>query len=148
MCEQVSLSVTLRSLRAIEDAARAIPDRVAWRPKASIGKNRYAACLVRFVAVLAVALTIAGCGGGSTAPDRNAVEDLTPEQKLAVIHGDSSAEGQFARVLDELQAGAGVCEPVADRLRAADVIVASWQEGGETGTLLDWARSLVAACGG
>ncbi len=92
-----------------------------------------------------------GDQGGAQAGDQadsTAIASVAVERKLAVINGDPSTEGSFARILDVLQAGTENCQPEASRIHVADILVASWQSGGTQGTLLSWAREMVNACGG
>lgn len=88
-------------------------------------------------ALLVSAAMLTGCSN----------EEQTWEGKLATINGDLSTKADFARILDQMQAGTGHCEAEPDREAAADVLVASWQAGGKEGSLLDWAENLLAACG-
>ena len=100
------------------------------------------------------ALLIAACGSSSTPVPAQPTPTPTPtstptlEQMLAVISGDPGTEAEFGQILDKIQAGVGTCAPEPDRQRASDTLVASWQSGGKTTTLIKWAESIVTACGG
>jgi hypothetical protein len=73
---------------------------------------------------------------------------LSPEVELSVLDGDPGSKAEFSQILDQVQAGVGSCNPEPDRQTAASTIWASWDQGGKSGTLLEWARALVTACGG
>ena len=52
--------------------------------------------------VLAMAL-LTGCAGSD--------QEETIEYKLAAIHGDTSKEAEFSRILDRIQVGGQICDP-------------------------------------
>jgi hypothetical protein len=93
--------------------------------------------------LIAIALlVVAGCGGTAATP--------TLEYKLAAISAggdpDQAAIAEFGDILDTLQAGTSVCEPERDRQKIADTLVAGWELGGKSDSLLEWARALAALC--
>jgi hypothetical protein len=96
---------------------------------------------------IAIAIAITGCGG-STPTAFSAADDLAPEQRLAVIHGDPDAERDFAAILDRMEAGVGNCNPVRSRRDAAYVIAVSWRNSGEGRMVLEYAQDLVEECRG
>jgi hypothetical protein len=73
-------------------------------------------------------------------------DDYSIEYKLAAINEDPSTEAEFGRILDQVQRGGSVCDPEPDRERAADVIVASWQQSGGQDSLIEWARAVASVC--
>jgi hypothetical protein len=99
-------------------------------------RNRLAA-VVALIVVSATGCADSRSGGGG--------ESI--EYKLAAIGGDTSDEGEFSQILDQLQAGGGICEPEPDREHIADVLVGSWEQGGEVDSLLEYSRALASACG-
>lgn len=96
---------------------------------------------------------LVGCGTGDsssstdTRTEDSQSDSFTIEYKLATIHGDPSTEDEFRAILDRMQAGVGHCNPEPDRQRAADTLVASWQQSGKQESLLAWAQALLGACG-
>jgi len=91
-------------------------------------------------ACLALALAVSACGG---APSNASA----PEQKLAQLDGDPSTKAEFGFLLDTMQSGGAHCKPDPDRQHAADLLTAAYVKAGSHGTLLDFARLLVGACG-
>jgi hypothetical protein len=98
-----------------------------------------------------VAVLLAACGSPATqSPAAPPSVPTTPtvEHRLALIEGDPSSEDEFGRILDRLQAGIGACAPDPNRPHIGDVLVTSWRAAESPESLLVWARSTLAACGG
>jgi hypothetical protein len=108
-------------------------------------KQQGAGCLV-LVGIIAVLIIGNVFGDGSSSDSSTSAQSPTPEHMLAGIHGNTSTEAEFGRLLDTLQRGSAICDPEPDRGHAADVIYASWKSSGQTDSLLDWARALVSVC--
>jgi hypothetical protein len=93
------------------------------------------AVVVAFGAILVVGSACDSGGGGSSGHDQQSVA-----YKLAVIDGDPSEEDEFQNVIDCIMSsgikGAETEESVGDTL------VASWQQGGKRGSLLEWGETL------
>lgn len=92
---------------------------------------RRSAILILVVLLLS---TVACTEASEPAPTRETVA-----YKLAVIDGDPGKEPAFQRVIDCIMAS-GI-EGAETEERVGDVLVASWQEAGQPGTLLEWAQA-------
>jgi len=116
---------------------------VRCSPNATVARESEGgiAIMVRLAWLALTLLLVMGCSSPSP------TQTPTPERNLAVIAGDLSTEAEFGRILDKLQAGTAICAAEPDRAHVADVIVASYDQGGKSGTLLDWARNLASICG-
>ena len=95
------------------------------------------------VLVAAVALGGVACTEGSdpaSSPDGGApAEPDSVAYKLAVIHGDSTTEPEFQRVLDCVRAS-GI-EGGETEVQIGVTLVASWEQSGKADTLLAWAQA-------
>jgi hypothetical protein len=79
--------------------------------------------------------TSSGDGIGATSPEK-----LSVAYKLAVIDGDPSEEAAFQAAIDCIMAS-GIKGAETER-KVGDTLVASWEQSGKQGTLLEWAQLL------
>lgn len=112
--------------------------------------NNGLGCVIIVVLVIVIGALGATCSGGSDSAERDETPetvDVSAEEKLAVISGDSSDKLEFGRILDQFQTGTGICNPEPSRDHVADVITAGWEASGQSNSLLEFAQTLLAACG-
>ncbi len=86
--------------------------------------------------LMALLIFVSACSSGTSQP---APGTETVAYKLAVIHGDSSAEPEFQRIIDCIQAS-GI-EGGETEEQVGDTLVASWEQSGKRETLLEWAQA-------
>jgi hypothetical protein len=93
------------------------------------------------IAVAAAALVLVGaaCDSGGVSSG-NEPQELSVAYKLAVVDGDPSREAAFQAAIDCIMAS-GI-EGAETEERVGDTLVASWEQGGKPGTLLEWAQVL------
>ena len=93
-------------------------------------------------ALLLVGAACSSSDGGDAAPADAAAptKNYSVAYKLAVVGGDSSDEAAFQDAIDCIMAS-GIRGAETEK-KVGDTLVASWQAGGKSGTLLEWAQAL------
>jgi hypothetical protein len=101
-------------------------------------KNVMAFAMVAVLLLAAACDDTGGTSGGTSVPDNPSVA-----YKLAAIDGDLSEEAAFQDAIDCIMAS-GI-EGAETEEKVGDTLVASWQQSGKSGTLLEWAQLLCTA---